>query len=139
MVFSYGAIEHFGETQKAINEFHRVLKKGGSCLITVPNPYNFHSIVGKHVMRLVNDSRMGFCGFEKTYTPNQLRKMIERAGFSIVDTGVLRQGFGCVFGCFWPAIPVVGKPIYAMLDKLSIGWHGIQKFSGGATFGVAVK
>ncbi|MDY6895964.1 MAG: methyltransferase domain-containing protein [Thermotogota bacterium] len=36
-IFSDGAIEHFKETQKAINEFYRILRKGGNVLVTVPH------------------------------------------------------------------------------------------------------
>lgn len=37
VVYSLGTVEHFKETDKAINEHFRVLRNGGFCIITVPH------------------------------------------------------------------------------------------------------
>ncbi|MEM4396989.1 MAG: class I SAM-dependent methyltransferase, partial [Candidatus Woesearchaeota archaeon] len=39
-VVSYGVVEHFDETEKAIDEFYRVLKKKGLLFISVPSAYD---------------------------------------------------------------------------------------------------
>lgn len=41
-IVSTQVLEHIKDPQKAINEFYRILKPGGCCLITVPQSSELH-------------------------------------------------------------------------------------------------
>jgi SAM-dependent methyltransferase len=87
-IYSMGTIEHFGETQRAIEEMARVLKPGGRAIVGVPNRYDPFLrpvfVAALHAMGLYA------YGYERSYSRRALRKMLERAGFEVVaETAIL--------------------------------------------------
>lgn len=87
-VYSMGTIEHFDETERAVQEIARVLRPGGRALVGVPNRHDpflrpllvaaLHA-VGSHPY-----------GFEKSYSRRALREMLERAGLTVeAETAIL--------------------------------------------------
>ena len=87
-VYSMGTVEHFDETQQAIEEIFRVLRPGGRAVIGVPNrcdPF-LRPLMVAIMYRL---GLYGY-GFEKSYTRRTFRRMLERAGFEVTaETGIL--------------------------------------------------
>lgn len=43
MVYSHGVLHHTPDTQKAIDEIHRVLKPGGDCVVLIYHKYSLHN------------------------------------------------------------------------------------------------
>jgi S-adenosylmethionine decarboxylase len=87
-IYSMGTIEHFEETEKAVEELFRVLKPGGRAIIGVPNR---HDPFLRPLMVAVL-YRLGWYGygFEKSYSRASLRRMLVKAGFTFVaDDGLL--------------------------------------------------
>jgi SAM-dependent methyltransferase len=82
VVYSMGTIEHFDESDAAVREMFRVLKRGGKAVIGVPNrldPFLRPVLVmGLSVLGLY-----GF-GFEKSYTRRSLRDLVTASGFTVV-------------------------------------------------------
>lgn len=139
IIVSYGAVEHFPETSEAINEFKRILKPGGACLVTTPNPFNFHRLIGRHILNITRSKKLGYVGHEDAYTPRQLGRLFEKCGFSRIRYGVLSHGFGCIFSCFWNDIPLIGKPLYKFLDKIAFFIQKYQNTAGGASYVIGYK
>ncbi len=87
-IYSMGTIEHFDETQLAVQEIFRVLQPGGKAIVGVPNRRDpFLRPLMVWVLY-----RMGLYdyGFEKSYSRAALRRMLETAGFEVVaETGIL--------------------------------------------------
>jgi SAM-dependent methyltransferase len=87
-IYSMGTIEHFDETEHAVEEMARVLKPGGRAIIGVPNRYD-------PFLRPLLATAMQACGlyaygYEKSYSRRALRAMLERAGFTVVaETAIL--------------------------------------------------
>ena len=87
-VYSMGTVEHFDETQQALEEIFRVLRPGGRAIIGVPNrcdPF-------LRPLLVVAMYRLGLYGygFEKSYTRRKFRRMLQRAGFEVTaETGIL--------------------------------------------------
>lgn len=138
VIFSYGAIEHFRETQDSIAEFYRILKPNGACLVTVPNPFTFHRILGRHILNITKSKALGYVGYEKAYTPKQIQRMFTCSGFADVQAGILHS-CGGIFGCFWRAIPCIGKPIYQILENLALVIQKHQNTIGGASYAIGYK
>ena len=88
VIYSMGTVEHFDETQQALEEIARVLKPGGRAIVGVPNrldPFLRPLFVGG----LQAVGLYGY-GYEKSYTRRRLRSMLEQTGLTIVaETGIL--------------------------------------------------
>ena len=87
-IYSMGTIEHFDETERAVEEMARVLKPGGRAIIGVPNRHDpFLRPLLSAVLQAVG--LYGY-GYEKSYSRRALRQMLERAGLSVdAETAIL--------------------------------------------------
>ena len=87
-IYSMGTIEHFDETEQAVREMARVLKPGGHAIIGVPNRHDpFLRPLLATALQAVG--LYGY-GYEKSYTRQALREMLERAGLRVThETAIL--------------------------------------------------
>jgi SAM-dependent methyltransferase len=87
-IYSMGTIEHFDETERAVEEMARVLKPGGRAIVGVPNRYDpFLRPVLATVLQALG---LYAYGYEKSYSRRALRAMLERAGLTVVaETAIL--------------------------------------------------
>ncbi len=87
-IYSMGTVEHFPETDAAIAECFRVLKPGGRVLMGVPNRRD--PFLRPLMVAILYRIGLYDYGFEKSYSRPVLRKMLERAGFTVVgDDAIL--------------------------------------------------
>lgn len=87
-IYSMGTIEHFDETQRAIEEIARVLKPGGRAIVGVPNRHD--PFLRPLFAATLQALGLYAYGFEKSYSRRTLREMLERAGFTVVaETAIL--------------------------------------------------
>jgi SAM-dependent methyltransferase len=87
-IYSMGTIEHFDETQRAIEEIARVLKPGGRAIIGVPNRHDpFLRPLLATALQAVG--LYGY-GLEKSYSRRSLKRMLEQAGLVVLaETAIL--------------------------------------------------
>ena len=136
-IVSYGAIEHFDDSENAVKEFFRVLRPGGACLVTTPNPFNFHRLIGRHYLNMTKSAKLGYVGKENDFTPKALAKMFKDTGFKDVRYGIVDEGL--LFGMFWQYIPIVGSPLYCVFQKISRFIERIQPLAGTASYAIGYK
>jgi SAM-dependent methyltransferase len=87
-IYSMGTIEHFDESEHAVEEMARVLKPGGRAIIGVPNRYD--PFLRPLVSSALQAVGMYAYGYEQSYSRRALRTMIERAGLAVVaETAIL--------------------------------------------------
>jgi SAM-dependent methyltransferase len=87
-VYSMGTIEHFDETEQAVAEMARVLKPGGRAIIGVPNRHD--PFLRPLLATVLQAAGLYAYGYEKSYSRRALRRMLERAGFSVAaETAIL--------------------------------------------------
>ena len=92
-------IEHTPDPMKSIPELHRVLKKGGLLVLTVPNKFwKFSEIVARKL------KIRPYLGFENWVGYTDLKKQVIHSGFNI------EKQFG--FNLF----PLFYKPFFSVLD-----------------------
>jgi SAM-dependent methyltransferase len=87
-IYSMGTIEHFDETERAVEEMARVLRPGGRAIVGVPNRHDPFLrpllVVALHATGLY-----GY-GYEKSYSRRALRRLLEKAGLEVVaETAIL--------------------------------------------------
>ena len=81
-IYSMGTIEHFDETERAVEEMARVLKPGGRAIVGVPNRHDpFLRPLFATILQALG--LYGY-GYEKSYSRRALRRMLEQEGLTVV-------------------------------------------------------
>jgi ubiquinone/menaquinone biosynthesis C-methylase UbiE len=87
LVYSLGVLEHFPETEKAVFELFRVVKKGGYALISVPRISIYSPL--RWIAYILKERDKG--SFEEVagrrLTIRTMKKYFNSAGFDVVYTG----------------------------------------------------
>jgi len=87
-IYSMGTIEHFDETERAVEEIARVLKPGGRAIVGVPNRHD--PFLRPLFATLLQAVGLYGYGYEKSYSRRALRQILERAGLTVVaETGIM--------------------------------------------------
>ena len=136
-VFSFGTVEHFDETFPAIQELYRVTKNDGTCFITTPNVYSVRTFLTRPILNVLKNPRLGYQGFEKSFTPLQLAGMMKTAGFKELKHGIAPDGI--LLGDFYQFIPLVGKYIGFLPKKISLWVESHQSKLGHTAYCAGVK
>jgi SAM-dependent methyltransferase len=88
LVYSMGTIEHFADYRTAAAEIRRVLKTGGVAIVGVPNKLD--PFMRPALVWALN--RLGWYAYgrEKSFTPAELRRLLEDVGFRVTaSSGIL--------------------------------------------------
>lgn len=95
-VFSAGVVEHFDGTEEAVQEMFRVLKPGGSAMISVPHRYTLYTInkLLQRGLEKIIRKKIFKAGFEKSYPKNKFFKILNDAGFEITRCKVTEASAG---------------------------------------------
>lgn len=104
--YSGGVVEHFEDgAETSLREAHRVLKKDGILLISVPYFSPLRRLLfpfGKDGWRRVKQSKTegktekGLNFFQYVYEPHEFSKMLEDAGFKVIK----KQGYAILWGLY---------------------------------------
>ena len=108
IVLAEGSIEHFPETERAIREIARVLKKKGIFIGNVPNRFSIF-VVSKLIQQMLGAWK---CGYEKSFTKKRLVYLLKKNGFRIIEMKKSRVAIG--------KHPFFSKPLRAIDDFLNI-------------------
>lgn len=88
LVYTMGTIEHIPEYAQAIAEVKRVLRPGGRAIIGVPNKFDL--FLRPLVVATLDLFGKYLYSPEKSFTPRELRGVIESTGLRVVErTGIL--------------------------------------------------
>ena len=88
LLYSMGTIEHFPQYFQAVSECFRVLRRKGLAIIGVPN--KFDPFLRPLLVAALYKLGLYSYGYEKSFSMSQLEKMLEEAGFQILErTGIL--------------------------------------------------
>lgn len=83
LIISIGTVEHFPDSIKALKEMKKVLKPGGVAMISVPVKYD---LWGRFLfIGLLQKLGLYHYGYEIQYTRGELKHLLIRAGFKILD------------------------------------------------------
>lgn len=85
LIISNSTCDHFPEIDFALKELHRVLKPGGSMIITLHNKLDFTFwlfVILKKILNFIPELH-----FECCYTPRAMQNRLKKSGFIIQDSG----------------------------------------------------
>lgn len=115
-VYSFGVLHHTPNTETAVKEVHRVLKKGGVALIMLYHTNSLNYWVHKITNTSYDGTKADWCPEEKTYTKSEVQKLF--SDFSKVEV-YPEYLFGTGYKQVNYVVPLLVKKIFAK----SIGWH----------------
>ncbi|MFH0790941.1 MAG: class I SAM-dependent methyltransferase [Candidatus Omnitrophota bacterium] len=113
LILSFGVLEHFEDNIAVLEQFYKILKKGGYVIITVPNLYSTLAIT-KPILKLLG---LWALGMQKHYSGKALRKIIPPHKFEIIEEGTMI--YTELFGSSAKRIPVISHTISDILQKIS--------------------
>jgi len=114
-VYSFGVLHHAADTERAIEEAHRVLKPGGEALIMLYHRRSLNELVHR-VLRVPFEERHELCPVVRRFTRDEARRMF--APFASVDIAaeyLYGEGYGVLFS-------LTPRWLYDALSH-RIGWH----------------
>lgn len=114
-VYSFGVMHHASDTQRCIDEAHRVLREGGEALIMLYHRHSLNEAVHR-LLRVPFEERTELCPVVRRFSKGEARRMFSR--FQKVDIHsdfVFGEGYGPVFQ--WT--PIL---LYKLLSRI-VGWH----------------
>lgn len=117
IVFSAGIIEHVPETDKALSELSRVLKKRGYLFIHVPHKISTFTLA-KKIQQFLSVWKLGY---EKSFSIFELSELLHQNGFRILDMRIneFQPGKHKILG---KIIQIVDKPLF----KMGLGGHHLS-------------
>lgn len=113
LIFSFGVLEHFEDNITVLEQFYKILKRGGYVIITVPNLYSILKITIP-ISRMLG---LWTIGMQKHYSRKALRKIILPHKFEIIEEGTII--YTELFGSSAKCMPVIGHRISNILQRIS--------------------
>ena len=95
---STAVIEHLGDSSFTINEIYRVLKTGGSFLLTTPPP-RAKKILEFLSLKLNWLDKTEIVDHENYFTPVELKNMLSGAGFKNIEIKTFQFGCNILASC----------------------------------------
>lgn len=120
VVYSFGVLHHTPDTQKSINEVHRVLKNDGLAVIMLYNTRSFNYIIHRILDAPFDGNRKDRCPIERSYTKKEAAELFKN--YSDVKIEVeyfMTTGFGFI----WHLVP---KFLHRFFGRIW-GWHLVIK------------
>lgn len=131
-IYSCMSLEYFRDTQKAIDEAHRVLKPKGVMVAIVPvislTTLTYHQLRGdipqipliRDIMEWIHfklfKAKYMHYGYEKSFTPTQLRSFFTKSGFKVKNIGYFDGYYPIMF------VPQIIRPYAQAVLKYRLFW-----------------
>lgn len=114
-VYSFGVLHHVTDTERAIGEVYRVLKRGGEALVMLYNRHSLNEIVHR-LTRVPFEDKDELCPVVRRYTIREVKSLFGAFGRVQVHRDfVYGEGYGLVFS-------LTPRPLYRLISSL-LGWH----------------
>lgn len=120
-IFCHGVIEHIPDSEVAVKEMTRVLKRGGHAMISVPNRYTSFTLskVLLQAFDRIFKTRLWNVGYEKSFSQWRFKNMISRH-LKIVEFRKREVQPGTTFPIYGKILRVLDKPLWIL--GMGGGW-----------------
>ncbi len=97
-VISTAVLEHLSDSRFTVNEIYRILKIGGSFLLTTPSPR------AKKILEILSLNlgwldKTEITDHENYFTPEELKNMLSSAGFKNIEIKTFQFGCNILISC----------------------------------------
>lgn len=139
VVFSDAVIQHIPQHQNAVKEMIRVLKPGGTLILSSVNRWNIPHVSYKKALSLIGKEYP--YGFERTFSASQLKTLMRRYHMQNITT----DGFYFAYGVYrWKAHHPIFKKIGGIVNRTTrvidaVSGRAFSKYFGFEVFSVAQK
>lgn len=140
IVWNEGVLEHFDDMKSAINEMKRVCKVNGKILI--PNKYTIHTYFVRPWKRFRNKYPPDIWGRERSYSPKDLRRIMEECGIKVLEVGsfnLARSLFDDRFCGFTGRIPRLQREVISIRNFVDKHFSNILSSFGFITYCLGEK
>jgi len=110
VIISGGVIEHFPETEKAIKEHARVLKKGGLFVGHVPQRVTIF-VLSKLFLKSIGKWSIGY---EKSFSTGKFKRYLEDSGFKLIKVKRLEIKPGIRSPLYGEILRLLDKPLWLL-------------------------
>ena len=114
-VYSFGVLHHVADTERAVKEVWRVLKKGGEARVMLYHRRSLNELVHQ-LTGIPFEEKSELCPVVRRYTRKEARQLFHHFTEVRID---LEQVYGEGYGPLYRLTPV---PIHKVLSR-SVGWH----------------
>lgn len=128
LVYHQGLLEHFRDPFPLLRENRRVLRPGGLVLVDVPQKFHVYTLM-KHALMIVD---RWFAGWETQYSPREIRRIVEAAGFRCIRRYGYSMRPGLAYRVVRQVLLRVGvrlplEPRLGPLDRAYRAWHRVLR------------
>jgi ubiquinone/menaquinone biosynthesis C-methylase UbiE len=117
VVFGDVVIQHIIRREDAMKELRRVLKPGGTLILSTVNSYNPPHRLLKWVLACLN--REYSYGYERTYTPRELQDFFTQEGFSQVQLDGFYAAYGVYrWGYTYKPFKIIGRVLNRIISYI---------------------
>ncbi len=114
-VYSFGVLHHAADTDKTIQEAHRVLKHGGQALIMLYNRHSLNEVIHR-ITRIPFEEKDTVCPVVRRFSTKETGKLFRKfSSLKIKKEYLYGEGYGKIF---WLTPLWIYKPMSSL-----IGWH----------------
>ena len=120
-IFCHGVIEHIKDSESAVKEMTRVLKRGGFAMISVPNRYTSFTI-SKIILQLIDrifKTKLWNVGYEKSFPQWNFKQMLKRH-LKIMEFKKREVQPGTTFPLYGKILRFIDKPLW--VSGIGGGW-----------------
>ncbi len=120
-IFCHGVVEHIKDSEAAVREMARVLKKGGYAMISAPNRYTSFTL-SKLILQLIDKifgTKLWNVGYEKSFSQWKFKKMLSKY-LKIIEFRKREVQLGTTFPLYGKILRTIDKPLWII--GIGGGW-----------------
>ena len=120
-IFCHGVIEHIRDSERAVKEMARVLKKEGYAMISVPNKYTSFTI-SKIILLAIDKifgTRLWNVGYEKSFSQWKFKNILKKH-LKIIEFRKKEVQSGTTFPWYGKILRAIDKPLWII--GIGGGW-----------------
>jgi len=114
-VYSFGVLHHTADTDKSVQEAHRVLKPGGEAFVMLYHRRSLNELVHR-LLRVPFEEKDAACPIVRRYTRAEIAELFGAfSGVSVEVEYLFGEGYGAAYR-------LMPAPLYRFLSR-RWGWH----------------